>query len=464
MRRVVIIGGGISGLSTAYHLAKAGVASTLVERRPRLGGVIQTDTVEGCVIEAGPDSFLSAKPAALDLIRELGMGDEVIASNDHLRVTYLRKGGRLLPLPDGLMLMVPTRILPMVSTRLLGWPTKIRMGLECFRRPRDTVSQDRSVADFIRDHYGQEAVDYLAEPLLAGVYGGDPEQLSVTSVLALFVDLERKYGSLSRGVLHQRRSAAKSAKARPLFQTLRGGLGSLIEKLARAASSHMTVVTDEAASVERQGGRFLIRLGGEPVEADAVVLACQAYEAGELLRSLDGTLAEQLGTVPYNSSVTVSLGYKRDSFDGHLHGFGFLVPRKERRRLVACTFVGTKFPYRVPDDKVMLRCFLGSAGESALGDSDQTVVSDVRAELRDILGIAAEPAFARVSRWPRSMAQYTVGHKRRVEAIEARVKAIPGLYLAGNAYTGIGVPDCARMGKQAAEKIVSNEPAALAGR
>ena len=451
MRRVAIVGGGISGLSTAYHLAKAGIASTLIERRTRLGGVIETGTVEGCVVEGGPDSFLSAKPAALDLIHELGMSDEVIGSNDRLRVTYIRKGGALVPMPDGLMLMVPTRILPMVSTKLLGWPTKIRMGLECLRRPPRAEAGDRSVAAFIRDHYGQEAVDYLAEPLLAGVYGGDPEQLSVGSVLGLFAELEKKYGSLSRGVLLARRKSKRSGKPAPLFQTLRRGLGSLTEALARAAAPHMTVVTGEAGAVERQGASFLVRLPAGPIDADAVVLACQAYEAGELVQSLDAELAAELCSVPYNSSVTVSLGYDRSTFDGRLAGFGFLVPRKERRRLVACTFVGTKFPYRVPEDKVMLRCFLSGATE----ESDEALVNQIRGELQAILGVTVEPVFARASRWPRSMAQYTVGHKQRVEKIETRVGAISGLYVAGNAYTGIGVPDCARMGKQAAERIIA---------
>jgi len=451
VRRVAIVGGGISGLSTAYHLAKSGIASTLIERRARLGGVIETQTVEGCVIEGGPDSFLSAKPAALALIHELGMSDEVISSNDRLRVTYIRKGGALVPMPDGLMLMVPTRILPMVSTKLLGWPTKIRMGLECLRRPASAAAGDRSVAEFIRDHYGQEAVDYLAEPLLAGVYGGDPEQLSVGSVLGLFTELEKKYGSLSRGVLLARRISKRNAKPAPLFQTLRRGLGSLTDELARVAAPHMTVVVGEASVVGRQGDRFAVRLPGGPVEADAVVLACQGYEAGELVRSLDADLAGQLCSVPYNSSVTVSLGFRRSTFDGRLSGFGFLVPRKERRRLVACTFVGTKFPYRVPEDKLMLRCFLGGATE----ESDDALVNQIRGELREILGVTVEPVFARVSRWPRSMAQYTVGHKQRVEQIETRLNAIPGLFVAGNAYTGIGVPDCARMGKQAAERIIA---------
>jgi oxygen-dependent protoporphyrinogen oxidase len=453
MAGVVIIGGGISGLSTAYYLAKAGIPSTLVERRPRLGGVIQTDTVEGCVVEAGPDSFLSSKPWALDLIHELGLGGEIIGSNDHLRVTYLMRKGRLRPLPDGLMLMVPTKILPMVTTRLLGWPTKIRMGLECLRRPNGAVREDRSVADFIRDHYGQETVDYLAEPLLAGVYGGDPEQLSVSSVLSMFTELERKYGSLSRGVLAARRRMKNPATNKtPLFQTLKGGLGSLTGALSKAAGSHLTVIHDAARAVERRGSGFSVDLSGGPIEADAVVLACQAYEAGEVIRSLEPELAALLGSVPYNSSITVALGYEQNAYDGFRNGFGFLIPKAERQRLMAGTWVGTKFPNRVPPGKVLLRCFMSGTFD---GD-DEALIGQIRDELRGLTGLTAAPLFARVSRWPRSMAQYTVGHQRRVEGIDARLKALPGVYLAGNAYTGIGVPDCARMGKQAAERIIAS--------
>ena len=214
MPRVIIIGGGISGLATAYYLAKGGVSSTIIESRPRLGGVIQTEQIDGCTIEAGPDSFLSVKPAALDLIRDLGLRDDVIGSNDHLRVTFVRKGGHLVPLPDGLMMMVPTKILPLVTTGLLSLGTKIRMGMELLRAPKMKPG-DESVADFVREHYGQEAVDYLAEPLLSGIYGGDPRELSVTAVLPRFVELAAKYGSLTRGVLASRAQAPKPQARRP---------------------------------------------------------------------------------------------------------------------------------------------------------------------------------------------------------------------------------------------------------
>jgi len=450
----VIIGGGISGLSAAYYLAKRGIPSTILESRPRLGGVIQTERVEGCTIEAGPDSFLSAKPAALELIRDLGMSDEVIGSNDHLRITFVKKNGRLVPLPDGLMMMVPTKILPLLTTGLLSPGTKVRMGMELLRAPK-LRGDDESVADFVREHYGQEAVDYLAEPLLSGIYGGDPRELSVKSVLPRFVELSEKYGSLTRGVLASRALAPKpKGGPAPLFRTLKGGLGDLVEAIARAIATHSTVRTGRAEAIERSGAGYRVRVAGEWMEAEQIVLACEAHSASTLIQGLDARAAELLGAVGYSSSMTVAIGYRAADLTQRPEGFGFLVPKKERKRLVACTWVGTKFSHRVPDDKVVARCFLGGAADAGiLNESDGAVIAAVTGELREIAGITATPSFTRVARWPRAMAQYPVGHGARIAELEARTAALPGLYLAGNAYQGIGIPDCIRMGRAAANKI-----------
>jgi oxygen-dependent protoporphyrinogen oxidase len=444
MPKVLIVGGGISGLSAAYYLNQAGIRPTLIEKASHLGGVIRTSTQQGCVIEAGPDSFLAAKPEAMDLIREAGLADQVIGSNDHLRITYILKHGKLVPLPDGLMMMVPTKILPLVGTRLLSWGTKIRMGLEYLRRPLKTPLADRSVYDFLLDHYGQESIDYLAEPLLAGVYGGDPREMSVNSVLARFVEIETKYGSLTRGVL----AAPRPNGAGSLFRTLKNGLGQLVDKLKDSAD----VLHGAVESLERNGSGFRARVNGNFIEADHIVLATPAGDAARLLQPWNGNLAELLQSIPYTSSVTLSLGYRKDTFDHPLKGFGFLVPKRERKLLAACTWVGNKFSHRVPDDMVLLRCFMGG---DALKESDESLVEAAQRELRSIMGLHAVPVFHSIARWPNAMAQYTVGHEQRLKQIESLVKDTPGLHLAGNGYRGIGLPDCIKAGKEVATRITS---------
>lgn len=450
----IIVGGGISGLAAAYYLAKAGRPFTLLEKSARLGGVIQTNRIEGCVLEGGPDSFLAAKPAAMELIRDCGLAADVIGSNDSKRVTYIWKGGRLIPMPDGLMMMVPTKILPMAVSPLMSWPTKIRMGLEFFRRPNGHDADDISVADFIRKHYGEEAVNYLVEPLLAGVFGGDPEQLSAPSVLTRFVELASKHGSLTKGVLASKPPKPPQPKpgqpAPTLFRTLKGGLGQLVDAMEQKVRANVRQGIAEA--VERNGCGWRVRAGGDWLEAENLILACPAYQAGSLIAQADPELAAQLGAIGYNSSVTLSLGYHRATFDGRHEGFGFLVPKCEGGAMKACTFVHNKFDHRVPADKVVLRCFFSG---DYLNHSDEALLQAAREDLRKMMGIQAEPYFHHIARWHRSMAQYIVGHRDRLKLIAARLNANPGLHLAGNGYNGIGIPDCIQMGKDAAGKIAA---------
>jgi len=459
MPDTVIIGGGISGLAAAYYLSKAGARATLLESRARLGGVIETVSQDGCTLEAGPDSFLSAKPAALELIEELGLAGQVIGSNDHLRVTFVRRGGRLIPLPDGLMMMVPTKILPLLATRLVGWRTKLRMATELLRAPEPQAG-DQSVSSFLEAHYGAEALEYLAEPLLSGVYGGDPDRLSVGSVLPRFVELSARYGSLTRGVLAERAKAARPRAhhepAPPLFRTLKGGLGQMVVAIEAAIRGRIEIRQARAEAVERAGAGFRVRAGGEWIGARNVVLATEAHSASQLLAALDPRVSELLGTVPYSSSVTIALGFDAADFARPPAGFGFLVPRKERRVLTACTWVGTKFSYRVPEGKIVARCFAGGPDKAELlAQSDKCLLDTVTAELQEIAGFRAQPRFRRIFRWPQAMALYPVGHLARVAELESRVASIPGLHLAGNAYQGIGIPDCIRMGKAAAGKILT---------
>jgi oxygen-dependent protoporphyrinogen oxidase len=439
-QHVVIVGGGISGLSAAYDLARAGIPHTLFEKQHRLGGVIQTLVENDCVLECGPDSFLAAKPDALALIKELGLEGEVIGSNDHQRTTHILKHGVLVPLPEGIMMIVPTKVMPMVRSNLLSWGTKIRMGFELLRRPKRYP--DRSVAEFVVDHFGEETLDYLAEPLLSGVYGGDPRDLSAASVLPRFVDMETTKGSLGRAVMDAKRPPSTGS----LFKTLASGLGTIA---TYANIRHAAIDT-----IERRNGGFRVKAGGEWIEASNVIVATPAPAAASLLLGVDPALATLLGAIPYSSSAVMSLIFDEAKFDGQRAGFGFLVPKRERDRLAACTFVGTKFAHRAPDDRILLRCFFGGTSDEAiLSESDESLLTIAREELRRILGLTAAPLHTSISRWPKSMAQYNVGHSVRIADIKNRTAAIPGLHLAGNAYDGIGLPDCVRAGRQAAAGI-----------
>ncbi len=452
MKRVVVAGGGITGLAAAYYLSRAGASVRLIDKAPRPGGVIQTIAVEGCTLEQGPDSFLAAKPAAVELARELGLEGDIIGSNDSTRVTYVLRKGRLIPLPEGLMMVAPARVGPMVRTSLVGWGTKLRMGLEYFRRPR-RMDGDRSVAEFMRDHYGEESLEYLGEPLLAGVYGGDPEKLSVRSVLGRFVEMEEKYGSLTRGALALRRSGRTGGG--PLFRTLKRGLGSMVDALVAAMAGKVEMIRAEAETVEAAGGGYRIRAAGEWMEADGFVAACPAWAAAPLLRPVNARLAEVLETIPYHDAMTLSLGYRRQDCARLPPGFGFLVPRREREKMLACTFVHNKFDHRVPAGMAVLRCFFG---RDAIAMDDAGVVAAARRELERILDFSAEPVFSSLARWPRAMAQYTVGHEERAAEIESIVRGIPGLEVAGNSLRGIGIPDCIRSAREAAESLTGQAP------
>ena len=462
MKRIAIVGGGISGLAAAFALEKqraqsAGLEYVLFESSPRFGGVMVTERVDGCLIEAGPDSFLTEKPWASDLCREIKLGDQLIGSNDPDRKTYILVKSRLIAIPDGLMFMVPTKILPAVLSPLFSTGTKLRMAQEWFHPPRK-AEHDESVAEMVERHYGAEMVDRLADPLLSGVYGGEASQLSVRAVLPRFAEMEAKHGSLGRAMLaaHKKMGQANKGPSKPLFTSLKDGMQQMVDSLVSHLPFSSLRPTTAVQGLQRQDGGWLVSAGYASDHFDGVIVATPAHAAVQLVRSSSEELAAELNAIQSTSSITVNLGYDQRVRSSLPAGFGFLVPRSEGKRMLAATFVHNKFPHRAPPDRALLRCFIGGAGnDGVLQLSDEVILRTVREELGQIIGLTAEPQFTRVYRWVGAMAQYGVGHLDRLQRIENHLAQLPGIALAGNGYRGIGVPDCVRSGSEAADRVVA---------
>ncbi len=423
----VIVGGGITGLSAAWAAAERGDQQVTLIEPGAFGGLLRTENIDGCTVECGADSWIRTKPWLRDLAAALGLADQVIACNDAMRGTWIVKNGKLTPLPKGLRVTAPTELRPILASRLIGWKTKLRMGRELFRRP--AIRDDRSVAEFVRDHFGDEAVEYLAEPLFAGVYGGRPEELGAAGVLPKLVEYERGFGSVIRGARRER------AVTGPLFESMRDGLGQIPSAIVRQIEGRARMVRAPAEAVEP--GR--VRVAGEWMEAANVVLACGAPAAGKLLAGTEA--GGLLAGIPHSSATIFAFGFRGSELGEAARGFGFLVPRRERRIIMGATWVTNKFPQRAPAGVTLVRCF-------ASKDCTESALPEIRADLQRITGITAEPLFSRVYRWPQSMPQYGVGHARLIAEIEARLPA--GVRAAGAFLRGVGMPDCVKSGMEAA--------------
>lgn len=474
VKKVAIIGGGIAGLAAAYTLqtkaqeAGVPVTFTLFESAPRLGGKILTEQVEDYTVEGGPDSFLLQKPWAAQLAQELGLEQDLRGTNPAEKRLYVINRGRLTKMPDGVMLIIPTRFMPFITSPLISWPGKMRMGMDFFI-PRRKNDADESVGNFIRRRLGREALEKIAEPLMSGIHVSDPEQQSLLGTFPRFRTLEKQHGSLIRGMLAQRRAAARSnghstnSAPKPgwknsFFVTLRGGMGQMVEAIEKALTGGQVQTGCRVTGVTRfpNGSYWIDTASGLTYQADAVILATPAFNSAELVNRFAPKLAQALNGIRYVSTATVSLAYRKAEVGNPLPGVGMLAPRRENRRISACTMTSTKFSDRAPADRVLLRCFVGGPGKEQLVErSDAEIIADTRSELDALMGVHAEPEIARVYRWIKGNAQYDVGHLERVAQMHALCAQTPGLFLTGSAYEGIGIPDCVHQGQQAAEKVIA---------
>ncbi len=445
---VAIVGGGIAGLAAAFELSRRGVSFVLLERAPRAGGVIFSEEIDGFTIDGGPDALLIQKPEAIALCREIGLGDRLVSTRPP-RIAYIQRGGRLHALPAASVLGIPTRIGPFVRTTLFSWPGKLRMGAELFVTPRRDEA-DESIGAFMRRRFGDEAVTFLAEPLLAGIHAGDVDRLSVRALFPRLVDAERQHGSLLRAfAIRNPQPAIRNTEG--AFKSLPGGLSEMVNALIVAIGDEHIRLNTGATGIGGHGPFVVRTSGGEAIDAKAVVVATPAYATSALLRERDEEIARLAGEVPYASAATVVLAFERRHVRDPLVGSGFVVPRVESTGILAASWLSSKWPGRAPEDRVLMRTFIGGARDpQALERSDAELIATSLAALRPLLGIEHEPLLTRVYRWDRGNAQHEVGHLDRMAAIDRALTRHPGLFLTGSGFRGVGIPDCVADGRRTA--------------
>ncbi len=474
-RRVAIIGGGISGLAAAFRLGELSKANqipieaALFESGTRLGGALDTIRRDGFVIELGADSFLAEKPAAAKLAERLGIADQLIGTQEKFRKTFVVRGGRLVEIPEGFSLLAPTWFGPLLRSPLFSAAGKLRIMIEPLV-PRRRALEDESLAAFVRRRLGRQTLVRVAQPLAGGIYTADPEMLSVGATMPRFVEMERRYGSVIRGLRAAAR--ARDADARgtsgarwSLFLGFKDGIRTMVDALTGRLEgsinygAEVVALTGAAGLHDATESVRRWRLGfrdGSSFDADAVVYAAPAFAAALILQSINPELAAMLSAIAYASAATVNLAFRAADFPQAPAAFGFVVPVAERRRIIAGSFSSLKFPGRAPAGMVLARVFLGGALQSemmALNDAE--MIAAAREEFASLIGVTAEPALTCVRRWPASMPQYAVGHLARVAEIERMAEAVPGLALAGAYLRGVGIPDCIASGERAAETIFS---------
>jgi protoporphyrinogen/coproporphyrinogen III oxidase len=464
-KSVAVIGGGISGLAAAHrvHELDPDIDLVVCEASDRLGGVIQTAHRNGFLWEWGPDNFITQLPWGLDLCRRIGLEDQLLPTDAKHRQAFVVRRGRLCKIPEGFVIMAPSRVWPVISTPILSPLGKLRMAWEYFV-PRYAEEQDESLASFVIRRFGRETYERLVQPLVGGIYTGDPERLSVQMTMPRFVEMEHHHGSLIRAVWSGRRQRGKPARGTSgarysMFVAPRDGMSSMVDAVAaRLPNGCIQTAAPVTRLVPGGDGGWTLETGGanpSTRHVHAVIVAVPAPAASRLLADIDPLCSDLLAEIHHASCSIVSLAYGRDQIAHRLDGFGFVVPLVENRKILSGSFSSVKYPGRAPEDKVLVRAFIGGACQPELAElPDDELIDAAHDEFTQLLGIRGRPSLVNVSRQPRAMPQYYVGHKQRVEQIEGQLAQRPGLYLAGNAFEGVGIPQCIHRGERVAEQML----------
>ena len=456
MRHTLIVGGGIAGLTAAYRLEQMGLPYTLIESSSQCGGKLATSRVDGFLVEGGPDSFSTFKPAAIELCRELGLESELVSPNADARDVYVWFDGALRKLPPGLITMMPSHFGDFLRTDVLSLRGKIRLALEPFISAR-RGSEDESIASFIRRRLGPEVLERIADPFMAGIFGGDPEDLSILATFPQMAQMERSCGSMFRAMLKSRR---RGHSGRSPFVTLRGGMQTLTDALLSNIGEARIMLNRRVVRIYSERKHYVAILNtGEEMPAEDVILATPAYITAHMVQGLDPALSTALHNIEYASTATVSLGFVQSELPTLPRGSGYLIPNSQRRLAMGCTWTSSKFEERAPENTALFRIFLGGTRSESISRLEQdALITIARDELAHTLGITASPIVSKVFRWPNAMPQYNVGHAQHVAEIQQLVAAHPGLHLAGAAYKGSSVPDCIASGKAAAAEVIASAP------
>ncbi len=459
-KRIVVIGGGISGLSAVNRLLELkkernlDIEVFLIEKSGRLGGAISTIKKNGYLVELGPDMFFTQKPWALKLSKRLGLDPELIETNEHKRGTSILRQGKLISVPEGFLMLAPSKILPFLGSPLFSWKGKLRMLMDTIIPKKE--SGDESVASFVRRRLGKEALERIAQPMIGGIYTGDPERLSLRATMPQFALMEEKYGSVIRGMMKNKSETSTDSGARySQFLSFRGGMQCLINTLQDRITEQSIYLNEAAEKISLNTDSWEIETQQRKIDASSVIITIPAYHAATLLKDIDESLYEELSSIEYASSAVVILAYKKEHITHDLNGFGFVVPDTEDSNLIACSYSSNKFDGRAPDDSVILRAFVGGILKPGiLNLDDDKIIEKVQNELSEVLGIKSAPEFTMIERYPDAMPQYNIGHISKVEAINKKVSGYKGLQIAGNTYTGVGIPDSIHSAESAAESVL----------